>query len=132
MVHQANIAPQLNLHSQHLPPPLRFNHITQRMASACPDRIPPLLRIPGEIRNRIYEFALASPDGLYYNRTIEFESWKPVLYTLKNEEKPVLYTLQNEDWSDPETSKHRIDNVWEYNQLKYVNRQLYTETAGIE
>jgi hypothetical protein len=30
------------------------------------------------------------------------------------------------------SSKHNMGNVWEFNQLKYVNRQMYKETAGIE
>ncbi|KAF2661753.1 hypothetical protein K491DRAFT_773726 [Lophiostoma macrostomum CBS 122681] len=81
----------------------------------------PFLAIPGEIRNHIYKFALTSPNGLYCNRTIDVQSRKPVLYILENEASP-----------DTAASKHDISNVLEYNQLKYVNKLLYKEAAGLE
>jgi hypothetical protein len=64
----------------------------------------PLLRLPGEIRNSILAFALHEKDGLHYSKI--------------SEDKSVLTS--------------RADALDSSNQLKFVSRQLYEETAGLE
>jgi hypothetical protein len=64
----------------------------------------PFLNLPGELRNAIYELVLHEPDGLQY---VDCASNKPILKTRDR----------------PATSS---------NQLKFVNRQLYQETPGLE
>jgi hypothetical protein len=75
-------------------------------ASLCPNGNSafPLLRLPGEIRNLIYEYALTNEYGAYYRK-------EPGV-------KPKLYPARRA--------------CYELNRLKYVCRQLYIETAGIE
>ncbi len=67
----------------------------------------PLLRLPGEIRNRIYEYALTSPKKLYFSATDEALKLRPAMSL----------------WSGVSP---------EFNQLKYTCYQLYKETAGVE
>ncbi|ORY10201.1 hypothetical protein BCR34DRAFT_588801 [Clohesyomyces aquaticus] len=66
-----------------------------------------LLRLPGEIRNRIYASALTAPSGLTYRSSISTGKF---------------YFCE----SDPTSGGS------EYNQLKYTCRQLYAETASLE
>ncbi|KAF2649551.1 hypothetical protein K491DRAFT_683736 [Lophiostoma macrostomum CBS 122681] len=67
------------------------------------------LELPGELRNQIYDFALYEPDGLHYQYQLHDESFKLYRSSCKRED----------------VAKHT-----EANQLKYVCRQLYAETAG--
>lgn len=70
-----------------------------------------LLNLPGEIRNRIFEYALtAESQKLRMDLTKESASWLDVL-----------------DYKVPFCR----DNI-EFNQLKYVYRQLHYETAALE
>ncbi len=69
----------------------------------------PLLRLPGEIRNRIYEYALAADDNKISAKPCGLDSKNVQIH---------LYLPENEN----------ID----FNLLKFVCRQLYKETAGIE
>jgi hypothetical protein len=78
----------------------------------------PLLRLPGELRNRIYEFALTTgPDN-----------------PLNLAEPSVRYEdgqlRRRKAYSSTKSRSDSLDN--EFNQLKYASRQLYTETAGLE
>ncbi|KAF3010960.1 hypothetical protein E8E13_010437 [Curvularia kusanoi] len=73
------------------------------------------LQLPGEIRNRIYEYALTSSSRIQY---------------LDNEgsarQKSIFY-------EGSELLKQPISKVPpEFNQLKYVNRQLHHETVTLE
>jgi hypothetical protein len=68
---------------------------------------PPFFRLPGELRNRVYEYALTT------NKTLRFIG-------ANSGEKPKLL--------EPD-SRHANG---EYNQLKYTCRQWYQETAGLE
>ncbi|KAF2267463.1 hypothetical protein CC78DRAFT_566211 [Lojkania enalia] len=63
-----------------------------------------LLRLPRELRDMIYRYALSHYDGLFYHRV---EDYKANFYSSE-------------------------DAFYEFNQLKYACRQLYHETAGKE
>jgi hypothetical protein len=68
-----------------------------------------LLELPGELRNRVYELALSSENGIVYNHG--------VLHTFpKNATKNLI--------ADPQHPA--------LNQLQYVNRQLREETRFLE
>jgi len=70
-----------------------------------------LLALPAELRDRIFGFALTSPHGLRYCTHIT---------TSRNNYCPINLKAQDET-----TSHH-------FNQLKYVNRSLHTDTKGPE
>ncbi|KAF2478366.1 uncharacterized protein BDR25DRAFT_365582 [Lindgomyces ingoldianus] len=75
--------------------------------SEMPETNPfPLLRLPPELRNLIYQFALSEPGSLRYHHD------KHLVTRAK------LYASQNA--------------ADEFNQLKFVSRQMYMETAGLE
>lgn len=88
----------------------------------------PFLRLPSEIRNRIYELALTAPRSLVADMATS------------NRTRPVLYLPPNED--HPEIADHAVspgtteracdDQSHSFNQLKLVNKQLYYETKGLE
>ncbi|KAF2115344.1 hypothetical protein BDV96DRAFT_575321 [Lophiotrema nucula] len=63
----------------------------------------PLLRLPGELRNRIYEYTTFEPHGLFYGTSA---IGKPTLFS-------------------------NFERTHECNQLKYACRQLYAETKGL-
>ncbi|KAH4001728.1 hypothetical protein HBI13_059920 [Parastagonospora nodorum] len=67
------------------------------------------LSLPAELRNKIYEFVLSATSDLLV---------KMVRGTSRRSKKPRLT-----DYDTPEQ---------EFNQIKFVNRQLYAETAGME
>jgi hypothetical protein len=71
-----------------------------------------LFEIPGEIRNRILEYALTSSTPLQYNPPIDDDS------------RPSFCVSSTKP--DGTMVSH------EFNVIKYVNRQLYAETAGLE
>ncbi|KAI4667099.1 uncharacterized protein J4E79_001783 [Alternaria viburni] len=73
-----------------------------------------LLDLPAELRNTIYQLALTHSEPLHYRMPKDGED-KPYLY---HREAPFQ---QGDD-----------EKLVEYNQLKYVNKQLYAETAGLE
>jgi hypothetical protein len=64
----------------------------------------PFLRLPPELRNRVYDFALTSDTPLHYEAPLPTTS------------KPFL----------------RTDDNLEFNQLKYVSKQLFKETKRLE
>lgn len=70
-----------------------------------------LVSLPPEIRNRIYEFALNSDGALCYFAAEASSNRKSFFYT------------------HPQPDSH---SPTEFNQVKFVNRQLYSETAGLE
>jgi hypothetical protein len=86
----------------------------------------PLLRLPGELRNRIFEFALTAPRSL-------------IVY-IGNSTRPVLYLPADEDHPEvaipyittPDQQVSYDHGCYSYNQLKLVNKQLYQETKGLE
>ncbi|KAF2478368.1 uncharacterized protein BDR25DRAFT_188913, partial [Lindgomyces ingoldianus] len=73
-------------------------------------KVSALLQLPGEIRNKIYEFALYEPAGIQYR-----------YWTNRTHKKPIFFVDQKTS-TEPQ----------EFNQLKYVCGKLHTETAGIE
>ncbi|KAF2115336.1 hypothetical protein BDV96DRAFT_646345 [Lophiotrema nucula] len=92
----------LDLFCNLLQPKVSFTQVRDK----TPDQVFPLLRLPGELRNRIYQFALFSPDGIQVAK-----------YSPRDHDKRALL--------DGKTGV-------EFNQLKYVCRQLYDETVGLE
>jgi len=70
-----------------------------------------LLRLTAELRNTIYELTLTAPRSLHHRKP-DAVGKKPCLY---------LHDVPGDN-----------ENPIEYNQLKYVNKQLYAETAGLE
>jgi hypothetical protein len=72
---------------------------------------PTLLTLPAEIRNKIYSYAFASPHGLLLK-------WTPGVS--RRNKKPILVSPNDEG------ERHST------NQLKYANKQLYRESAGLE
>ncbi len=77
-----------------------------------------LLGLPGEIRNRICEYVLTAKQQLIFAPTFQKEEGY-----FKENNKIELHATSFDNYSD--TSK-------EFNQIKYVSRQLYKETAGLE
>jgi hypothetical protein len=69
----------------------------------------PLLRLPGELRNRIYAYALTAGGGL------------DLVWTRDRPSPQLLASEVTED--------NACDD---WNQLKYICHQLYNETAGLE
>lgn len=70
------------------------------------------MSLPSELRNRIYEFALSASTPLYYLEP--HKGSKAILH--------IRTAL-------PHPPHHQ---AVEFNQLKYANKQLYAETAGLE
>jgi len=75
------------------------------MSTPCPS-----LRLPGELRNRVYELVLTSSEPLRYSTKSADQVEKPVLGV--------------------EIISDRV--AVEVNQLKYVNKGFYAECAGLE
>jgi hypothetical protein len=81
----------------------------------------PLLRLPGEIRNRIYKYVfsdVSSASGLKYCEAsyhLKYISFDPMFSTENTRPVPAFF-LVNE----------------EFNQMKYVCRQLYFECKALE
>jgi hypothetical protein len=73
-----------------------------------------LLELPAELRNTICQFALTHSKSLHYYNP-ENVGDRPYLY---------LRDIPSQQVDDKKPV--------EYNQLKYVNKQLYAETAGLE
>lgn len=80
-----------------------------------------LLRLPGEIRNRIFEYTLTSSRPLHHRAPLErFSLDMPTV-----EQHPTLFEAKHVD-------NLELTRCPEFNQLKFVNKQLYKETAGLE
>ena len=90
-------------------PKTRLNSHRTTMASTSP-----LLDLPAELRNTIYGLALTHSKPLHYRKP-KGDGDKSYLYL-------------------PEAPSQQVHDQKpvEYNQLKYVNKQLYAETAGLE
>jgi len=93
-------------------------------ASAPSNQPCPFLDLPPEIRNHIYQFALTSAFGY-----LRLQSPSEPGTTIHSSVSPSIddafhrTLLINSDDADLDT---------EFNQLKFVSKQLYQETAGIE
>jgi hypothetical protein len=72
----------------------------------------PLLRLPGELRSRIYEFALTANGCLLYH----FRVKKPCFVDVPSDRNDITPS----------------QSLPEFNQLKYTCRQMYSETACLE
>jgi hypothetical protein len=92
----------------------------------------PLLSLPAELRNKVYELVLSEAEGLEYVRDA-VNAGRLCLYSPKLDSKNVVPGQSKAD-SDalastaPRTHVHRVIA----NQLQYVCRQLRFETKGLE
>jgi hypothetical protein len=75
----------------------------------------PLLRLPGELHNRIYDFALSADEPLFFKQGTRYT--RSVFIEVTDKE------------DDAQNSRNGLE---EFNQLKFVCRQLYAETACLE
>jgi hypothetical protein len=75
----------------------------------------PLLRLPAELRNRIYEYALTAKGDLMYM------FWG-------TDHKSIICDSAH----DADSSRPVSVGATEFNQLKYVCLKLYAETAALE
>jgi len=73
-----------------------------------------LLDLPAELRNTIYQLALTHSKPLHYRKP-EGDGEKSYLHL------PEAHSQQVHD-----------ETPVEYNQLKYVNKQLFAETAQVQ
>jgi len=69
----------------------------------------PLLRLAGELRNRIYMYALQADDGLEFHEGVDGHTPRFLARGLSNR-----------------------DSQGDFNQLEWTCRQLYNETTGLE
>ncbi|CAO2654138.1 Nn.00g108710.m01.CDS01 [Neocucurbitaria sp. VM-36] len=83
---------------------------------------PTLLTLPGEIRNRIYRYALAC------------DKLKVILPFVDNAELPVPWKFRSkvQRLILVDATVDDVPNIVEFNQLKFTCRHFYTETAGLE
>jgi hypothetical protein len=86
----------------------------------------PFLRLPAELRNTIYELALTAPKPLSQKIPVRYHEGE-CGECERVEERPFLYHYDEPD--DPVTGS---PSPIEFNQLKYVNKQIYAETVGLE
>ncbi|KAF2845575.1 hypothetical protein T440DRAFT_260685 [Plenodomus tracheiphilus IPT5] len=91
-----------------------------------------LLQLPGEVPNRIFEFALSADQGLYFVAGTQEQSSRFVAPF-----QPKCETCHHPSFNccrhtPGDKEKCTSPNTPEFNQLKYVCRQLYYETARLE
>lgn len=79
----------------------------------------PLLRLPGEIRNKIYQYVLTSSAPLHRRQT-----WNLVS---SHNLKLFRHHSFEEETAPSDTRPHPF-----FNSLKFVSRQVYAEIAGLE
>lgn len=84
--------------------------------------------LPGEVRSQIYEYVLTSSSRLRYFDNTGTSRPKPIFY----ESKGCFDSGGEFDESATQHGSTLPISPPEFNQLKYVNRQLYKETAGLE
>jgi hypothetical protein len=84
--------------------------------------------LSGETRNQIYEYVLTSSSRIRYFDNTGTSRSKPIFYESKG-----CFDSGGE-FDESATQRNRTVHIppSEFNQLKYVNRQLYKETAGLE
>ncbi|KAH6883406.1 hypothetical protein BKA58DRAFT_36166 [Alternaria rosae] len=91
------------------PTPLNDAHRGQPEDLTDANNASPLLRLPGELRNRIYTHALQADDGLEFDEGVDGHTPRFLGRRLSNR-----------------------DSQGDFNQLKWACRQLYQETLGLE
>ncbi|KAF2711600.1 hypothetical protein K504DRAFT_532166 [Pleomassaria siparia CBS 279.74] len=112
-------------------------------------------RLPGELRNLVYEYVLTEPDGLFHRvddkgverlclvsddgaKPVSRQS-EPLLLAQNPGSTPVLHKrrkISNEQRietkePDTENDKKKVIIVDDANQLRFVSRQLFRETRGL-
>ncbi|KAI4959449.1 hypothetical protein J4E86_003171 [Alternaria arbusti] len=98
------------------------------------------LQLPGEIRNTIYKYALtANHHELFYRDSIDFESIPQAVTEEVNSIDDVWHATPQEcvdAYYKHESAQgaklcSTAESTSEYNQLKYVCKQLYEETKHL-
>jgi hypothetical protein len=84
--------------------------------------------LSGEVRNQIYEYVLTSSSRIRYLDNTGTSRPKPIFY----EGKGCFDSGREFDESATQHNRTLHISPPEFNQLKYVNRQLHEETAGLE
>lgn len=103
-----------------------------------PGRKHSLLSLPAEIRNHIYEYALTAPSHLEFSRdAYSLLGGKPVFRLplqdcQHNEQQKSMFCFANTAAKNTNTAKRQQDKKLGFNTLKFVSKQLYMETAGLE
>lgn len=91
------------------------------------DTFHPFLRLPPEIRNRIYEYALTLPDTSLDHLT----PCKLAMYFTPGERCGYYDSISF--WNDDlDRASNDRPARKDFNQLRFVSRKLYQETAGLE
>lgn len=88
------------------------------------DYLPPLLRLPGELRNKIFKIALTAASPLCHRPPVTI--YDPVSPSTSAHHRLVEERLINTQGSDAKCLRP------DFNSLKFVSKQLYMETAGLE
>jgi hypothetical protein len=86
-----------------------------------------LFRLPRELRDQIYEYALYEPQGIIY-RTNEEGSGKLYRRTITRPRKHFINSLLRPSHLTLVEGTHGVEN----NQIKYVCRRLYYETRTMD
>lgn len=91
----------------------------KNQSGAVPDSPSPFFRLPGEIRNKIYSYALHCPTNLFYYPVgwLELTKFPPRICALTRPWGEMYIRLYNCPW---------------FNQLQFVNRQLRSEARWQE
>ena len=113
---------------------IRLAYLYLQTANEHDPKASNILNILAQLRNRIWECALTSPTPLHYceplNTAADREAFKNTeVHCFQELAKPLLYTATPDEDSPQFLSEVKL---YEYNQLKYVNKQLYWETTDLE
>lgn len=91
--------------------------------------MPTLTTIPGELRNKIYEYALSDEKGLQYRETHEYrEGSRRNKYQFTSREDSATEEVEGNDRGKNVENVH----LQEFNQLKHVCRLLRQDTLDFE
>ncbi|KAH7091416.1 hypothetical protein FB567DRAFT_616990 [Paraphoma chrysanthemicola] len=85
-----------------------------------------LLSLPGELRNRIWEYALTSSNPIHHARVSRITADGHTRNSY------VLSARSTITISDSAMREGLAGSALEFNNIKYVNQQLYDETANLE
>jgi hypothetical protein len=90
----------------------------------------PLLNLPRELRDLVYQYALRTDNGLAYIRRLHFLFWNSA-YNEQEEQMSII--AHGEPGKFTESHKwSKIEPTQCFNQLKNTCRQLRNETLGLE
>ncbi|KAK7180939.1 hypothetical protein PSPO01_13063 [Paraphaeosphaeria sporulosa] len=108
--------------------PLRLGNPEHKLTSSTNEIISSSLRLPGEIHNRIYEFALTAPRPLVAYMATSNRA-RPVVYLIPDEDHP---EVADQSITPPTTMRACDDQRHSFNHIKLVDKQVYYETRDLE